>query len=343
MTARDRLLGITVAVLWGLNFLAIHVGLEHFPPFFFTALRFLVIAIPVVLFVKPPKVPFRWLLLYGLGFGTAQFGLLFWAMNLGMPTGLASLVMQSSVPMTVVLSAVLLRENLTRRRVIGVAVAIVGIGLIGWDQINNAAFLPLGLTLLAALGWAFGNIGSRLANTDSPMRLMLWMTTVPPIPMLLISFWIEGPQVGIDSVRTIFSSTGIPALYGLAYIVFASTIIATGMWTSLLARNPANVVAPLSLFVPVVGLTAAWVFLGERPSTAALLGAIVVVIGCAYGISENRNPKPPPNSLLPSDAEPDALPPRTNSHPVISKFKSAGSELCSRLRPAQSCGPIHSP
>ncbi|MBE7195574.1 MAG: amino acid transporter, partial [Gordonia polyisoprenivorans] len=42
MTTRDRLLGLTVVVLWGLNFIAIRVGLDHFPPFFFAALRFAV-------------------------------------------------------------------------------------------------------------------------------------------------------------------------------------------------------------------------------------------------------------------------------------------------------------
>ncbi|MGV9864707.1 EamA family transporter, partial [Rhodococcus koreensis] len=91
MTSRDRLLGLTVVVLWGLNFLAIRAGLDHFPPFFFAALRFFVIAIPVILFVPRPQVPLKWLLVYGLGFGVGQFAFLFWAMHVGMPTGLASL------------------------------------------------------------------------------------------------------------------------------------------------------------------------------------------------------------------------------------------------------------
>ena len=95
MSTRDRLLGLTVVVLWGLNFLAIRVGLDHFPPFFFAALRFLVIAVPVVLFVPRPKVPLKWLLLYGFGFGFLQFAFLFAAMAAGMPTGLASLVLRS--------------------------------------------------------------------------------------------------------------------------------------------------------------------------------------------------------------------------------------------------------
>jgi drug/metabolite transporter (DMT)-like permease len=87
MTFRDRLLATAVAVLWGGNFLAIHVGLQHFPPLFMAALRFAVIAVPTLLLVPRPRVPLRWLLGYGLGFGTVQFVFLFVAMDIGMPTG----------------------------------------------------------------------------------------------------------------------------------------------------------------------------------------------------------------------------------------------------------------
>ncbi|HWJ83797.1 MAG TPA: EamA family transporter, partial [Cellulomonas sp.] len=100
MTLRDRLLAVLVAVTWGLNFPAIHLSLEQFPPFFLVALRFTLIAVPTVLLVRRPAVPWRWLLLYGTGFGVLQFVFLYWAMSAGMPTGLASLVLQSSAPFT---------------------------------------------------------------------------------------------------------------------------------------------------------------------------------------------------------------------------------------------------
>ncbi len=95
MTVRDRLLAVVVAVLWGANFIAIHVGLEHFQPLFLAGLRMLVLAVPTVLLVPRPRVPLRWLVGYGLGFGTVQFLFLFLGMHAGMPTGLASLALQA--------------------------------------------------------------------------------------------------------------------------------------------------------------------------------------------------------------------------------------------------------
>lgn len=281
MTSRDRLLGLTVVVLWGLNFLAIRAGLDHFPPFFFAALRFFVIAIPVILFVPRPQVPLKWLLVYGLGFGVGQFAFLFWAMHVGMPTGLASLVLQSSAPFTVVLGAVLLRERLRPAQVCGLLVAMAGMTLIGWDRAQHAALLPVALTLLAGLSWAVGNIGNRKAASDQPMRLMLWMCVIPPLPMLALSFGVEGPSAGWNSLTSSLEGTGPLALAGLAYIVILGTVAGSGLWTALLSRYPAGMVAPFSLLVPIVGIGASWLVLHEEPSVLSLIGGAVVIAGAA--------------------------------------------------------------
>jgi O-acetylserine/cysteine efflux transporter len=281
MTSRDRLLGLTVVVLWGLNFLAIRAGLDHFPPFFFAALRFFVIAIPVILFVPRPQVPLKWLLVYGLGFGVGQFAFLFWAMHVGMPTGLASLVLQSSAPFTVVLGAVLLRERLRPAQVCGLLVAMAGMALIGWDRAQHAALLPVALTLLAGLSWAVGNIGNRKAASDQPMRLMLWMCVIPPLPMLALSFGVEGPSAGWNSLTSSLEGTGPLALAGLAYIVILGTVAGSGLWTALLSRYPAGMVAPFSLLVPIVGIGASWLVLHEEPSMLSLMGGVVVIAGAA--------------------------------------------------------------
>lgn len=281
MTPRDRLLALTTVLLWGLNFLAIRIGLDHFPPYFFAALRFLVIAVPVVLFVPRPRVPLKWLLLYGAGFGFGQFAFLFWAMHSGMPTGLASLVLQSSAPFTVVLGAVLLREKLRPIQIVGLTVAVAGMCLIGWDRAGHAALWPVILTLLAGLSWAFGNLGNRKAASAQPMRLMLWMCVIPPLPMLALSAAIEGPTTGWNILAESFDTEGLPALLSLAYIVLLGTIAGSGLWTALHSRYPAGVVAPFSLLVPVVGIAAAWLVLGEEPSSFSLVGAAVVIAGAA--------------------------------------------------------------
>ena len=283
MPARDRLLAAFVALLWGANFLAIHVGLQHFPPLFLAALRFAVIAVPTVLLVPRPQVRLRWLLGYGLGFGTVQFLFLFVAMDVGMPTGLASLVLQASAPFTVLLGAALLRERITGRQGVGITLAVVGLAAIAVARAQTAALLPVVLTLLGALGWAFGNLASRLAAPPNPLHLTLWMSVVPPVPLLLASWAVEGPAVGWDALRAASTPTGVPGLLAVAYIAVLATVVGAGIWTALMRRHPAGVVAPYSLLVPVVGMGLAALVLGERPSAVELVAAVVIVGGVLLG------------------------------------------------------------
>ncbi|PXX63238.1 O-acetylserine/cysteine efflux transporter [Nocardia tenerifensis] len=292
MTTRDRLLGLTVVLLWGLNFLAIRVGLDHFPPFFFAALRFAVIAVPVLLFVPRPKVRMRWILLYGTGFGTLQFAFLFTAMRAGMPTGLASLVLQSSAPFTVLLGTLFLRERIRPVQVAGIAVAMTGMAVIGWDRLEHASLLPVLLTLAGGLGWAFGNIGARRASVESPgintLHLTLWIAVVPPLPLFALSAAAEGPAAGPRALADSFSAAGWPALVALAYIAVIATVIGSGLWTYLMSRYPAGIVAPFTLLVPVVGIAAAWAFLDETPTPLSLVGGVIVIVGAFAATSGKR-------------------------------------------------------
>lgn len=279
MSIRDRALAAAVAVIWGLNFIAIHLSLEHFPPMFCVALRFAVIAIPTMLFVPWPRVRVRWLIGYGAGFGVLQFAFLYWGMTTGMPTGLASLVLQASAPFTVVLGATFLRERVTGRQVLGIVVAIGGLAVVGSHRAQVAAALPFLLTLAGAFGWAIGNVCSRQARPPNPLHLTLWMSVVPPVPMLVVALSTEGPARIGSSLTTAFDTEGLLAVAGLAYTVLASTVVGSGLWTWLMSRHPAGVVAPFSMLVPVTGMTAAWLLLGERISPYEVAGGAIVVAG----------------------------------------------------------------
>ncbi|MGM1029725.1 MAG: EamA family transporter [Actinomycetota bacterium] len=296
MTHRERLLGLVVAVLWGLNFLAIHLSLEQFPPFFLVALRFGLIALPTILLVPRPDVPLRWLIGYGLGFGTMQFLFLYWAMATGLPVGLASLVLQASAPFTVLLGATVLRERLDRAQVAGILLAVAGLTAIGAQQLGTAVLGPFLLAMLAALGWALGNLSSRLARPSKPLHLTLWMSVVPVAPMLAVSLWLEGPDRIAASLVGLGSGTGMLAIAGLAYTILLGTVVGSGIWTWLLSRHPAARVAPFSMLVPVVGLLTAWVVLGETLSVAEVAGAVVVVLGVLLGSGALRRRQPRPST-----------------------------------------------
>ncbi|MBB3083867.1 EamA family transporter [Geodermatophilus sabuli] len=301
MPLRDRLLALAVAVIWGLNFPAIHLSLEQFPPFFLVVLRFALIAVPTLLLVPRPAVPWRWVLGYGAGFGVLQFLFLYLAMDTGMPTGLASLVLQSSAPFTVVLAGFLLRERLTARQVAGVGLAVAGLGGIAVHRADlggGATLLPVVLTLCGGLGWALGNLCNRQARTVEPFRLMLWMTVVPPLPMLAASLLVEGPSAIGTSLTTLGTTTGAFALAGLAFTVVVATVVGSGIWTWLMSRHPSSTVAPFSMLVPVVGIGTSWLAFGEPLYAVELACGVVVVAGVLLGSSGGRAAERPVDGRL---------------------------------------------
>lgn len=317
-----------MAVLWGLNFPATELALGHFPPLLLVALRFAVIAVPAVLLIPRPQVPVRWLVGYGLGFGVLQFLFLYTAMDVGMPPGLASIVLQSSAPFTVLLGAVLLRERLTGQRAAGVLLAMGGLAGIAVHRgaaDGGAPVLAVLLTLAGGLGWALGNLSSRLARPPRPLHLVLWMSVVPPVPMAVASLVLEGPERVATAMTTAASSrTGLLALAGLAYVVLLATLLGSGIWTALLARHPSGVVAPFSMLVPVAGVSSSWLLLGDRtPPVEIALGA-VVVLGVLVGAMSPRRPRPPTESRL--ELDPGAAPQPTPDAPTAGRARSRGRQ-----------------
>ncbi|MCF6744936.1 EamA family transporter [Blastococcus sp. KM273128] len=279
MPLRDRLLACLVAVCWGTNFPATALALEHFPPLFAVALRFALVALPALLLVPRPPVALRWLVGVGLGIGLLQFAFLYAGMAAGMPSGLASLVLQASAPFTVLLAGIWLHERLSARQLAGVLLAVLGLAAIAGHRAQTAAWLPVVLTLCGALGWAVGNVCSRRARAPNALHLTLWSATIPPLPMLALALAVEGPDRILRSLATAATADALPSVLGLLYVVVVATLVGYGIWNTLLSRHPSNVVAPFSMLVPVVGVLASWLAFGEVLDPVELVAGAFVVGG----------------------------------------------------------------
>lgn len=282
------MLAVFVAVCWGLNFPATAIALQHFPPFLMGSLRFALIAVPTLLLVPRPKVPLRWLVGTGLGLGVLQFAFLYVGMAAGMPSGLASLVLQASAPFTVIIAAVALRERLSGRQVAGILVAVGGLAVIAVHRAQYASLLPVILTLCAAVGWAIGNICSRQAAAPSPFRLTLWMSVVPPVPLLIMSMIFEGPARIGQTMTTVITPQALPAVFGLLYIVLIATLIGYVLWNGLLARYPSSEVAPFSMLVPIVGVASSWFAFGEQVEPVVIIAGLTVIGGVLWASRKGR-------------------------------------------------------
>lgn len=278
MPLKDWLAALVVICAWGVNFVMIKIGLSEVPPLLLGALRFTFVVFPAILFVKRPQLPWRIIILYGLTISLGQFIFLFTAMYVGMPAGLASLVLQSQAFFTVLIAALLLGEGVRRHNILGMGAAVLGLFLIQLGAApGSMTLLGFLLTLLAALCWATGNIVVKHAGKVDMLGLVVWGALIPPLPFLALSWMLEGPQ----AIQASLSGITHVGILAVAYLALIATVIGYVLWGRLLSRHPASKVAPLSLAVPVLGLVSAAWLLGEQMAFIQWMGGLVVMLGLA--------------------------------------------------------------
>ncbi|HYH76435.1 MAG TPA: EamA family transporter [Arthrobacter sp.] len=284
MNLRHSLLAALVAVLWGLNFVAIDFGLHangrEVPPLLFVAMRFVLVVFPWIFFIRKPDVSWKAIIGVGLFMSAGQFGLLYLAMALGMPAGLASLVLQAQVLLTVILAAGFLGERPSRRQLAGVVLGIAGLAVVAVGRSAVAPLLPLIIVLGAALSWAAGNVIARRAKAASGLGLVVWSGAVVPLPLAGLSVLVDGPDAVLGALSDLQPATILSALYTA---IFAS-LVGYGIWNRLLASYPSSAVVPFTLLVPVVGMSAAWLALEEVPTPAELAGGLLLLGGVATAV-----------------------------------------------------------
>ncbi len=282
LSRNDYLCALAVVVIWGLNFVIMKVGMRGLSPMLLGALRFGLASLPLMLFIRAPRVPWRWVVGYGLVQGVGQFGLLFTALEWGMPAGMASLVIQTQAFFTLLLAAPILHERARRHHWAGLGVAAIGLSIIaigrgaGPGQMAMAGFV---LTLGAASMWAVSNIVVRLASRAAPgydpFAFIAWSSAAPVLPFLALAVWADGwhPVLGM------VANMGWGEWLSVLYLAILATLVAYTLWTRLLTRHPAAKIAPFSLLVPVVGLWAASTAFDERLQPLQWVGVAGVLLG----------------------------------------------------------------
>jgi O-acetylserine/cysteine efflux transporter len=277
MSLKHSLLAVLVMLVWGANFVVIDEGIADVPPLLFLALRFVFVALPLVFFVPRPAASWKVVLAVGAFMSLGQFSLLYVALDLGMPAGLASLVLQAQVIFTIVIAAAVIKEPPSRRQVIGATIGTLGLGLVIVAHGATAPVVPVIVMLGASLSWATGNVITRKAGVQSGFSLVVWSALVVPVPAFLLSLAVDGG----DEVGRALTHLSGTAIASTAYTAIGASLIGYGIWNSLLARYRASAVVPFVLLVPVVGIAVAWVVQDEVPTVLELIGGVVMLAGVA--------------------------------------------------------------
>jgi len=301
MTPIYTALAILVTFIWGVNFTFIAWGLESFPPLMLTALRFFFTAVPLVLFLKPPKFN-RTLLIYAIGTFVMQYAFVFTAMHLGSSPGLTALLLQIQIFITVLLAYFILGEAVSRVQIIGMLVGVLGLGVIALNLGGDMPLAGFVCILIAAIGWSFGNIASKQASAQAALKtaqqgskmsivspstdknkasalsalaLVVWGGLIACVILTLSSLIFEPDAWQLAT----FTEASLKSWLSLAFIVYISTLIGFGLWAHLLSQNTASKVMPFALLVPLFGMVTSVLLTGEIVTWWKMLAMLLILSG----------------------------------------------------------------
>jgi O-acetylserine/cysteine efflux transporter len=277
---RRLLLALLIVMIWGSNFVAIKLALHDLPPLVLVALRFIFVSIPAVFFLKRPAVPVRRLLVYGFSMFAFQFGFMFLGMKLGVSAGLASLILQFQVFVTLGLAVVFLKETVSFPQIAGALTATAGFVVVGLHTGGDITVAGFACLLLAAVSWAVGNFTSKRLGKVNALALVVWGSLPVAVAMSVASLVFEGPELVVHSLTHV----SLTAILCTAYTVYCSTLVAYSLWSWLLARHPATTITPFALLVPVFGMISSTLLLGEPLPGWKLAAAALVIAGLSLTI-----------------------------------------------------------
>ena len=301
MTPLHIALAVLVTFIWGVNFTFIAWALESFPPLMLTALRFFFTAVPLVFFLKPPKFN-RTLFIYAIGTFVMQYAFVFTAMHLGASAGLTALLLQTQIFITVLLAYVMLGEAVSRMQIIGMLVGVLGLGVIALNLGGDMPLIGFICILIAAIGWSFGNIASKQASTQAALKstqqvsnvsvvsstngknkasalsalaLVVWGGLIACVVLTISSIIFE-----TDAWQLVtFTQAPAKSWLSLVFIVYISTLIGFALWAHLLSQNTASKVVPFALLVPVFGMAASVLLIGEVVTWWKMLAMVLILSG----------------------------------------------------------------
>ncbi|MFD1253958.1 putative amino-acid metabolite efflux pump [Devosia equisanguinis] len=289
MPLRHVLLALLVVSIWGFNFVVIKLSVEALPPILAAALRFTAAAFPALLFVRPPRTS-PWLVIgFGLSFGFALYAFLNLSIAWGMPAGLSSIVLQTQAFFTMMMAFVLLGERPSKFQIMGAAIAFAGIAVIALERIEGTGLLPLLLTLGAAVSWGLANVLTKKAGRINALAFTVWGSLAAPLPLFAMSLITEGwPTMSAALLGFSWSDAAL-----IAFLAYPATLLGGAIWSWLLGRHPASVVAPFTLLVPITGLASGYLVLGEVVTQIEIAGALLVIAGLVVTLKKAKKSEPP--------------------------------------------------
>lgn len=275
-------LALATAVLWGFGFVTSKYGADNMPPLFFLALRFTLVVLVLIWFVRVPRGRMTSVMIFALTMGAGHFGLFYVGLSLGVDASTAAIIWLTQVPMTVLLAAIFLKDRPGWLAVLGIAVAFVGVIALVGEPRHLGNIWAIGFSVASSVAWAVANVHVKHLTDLEPLALNAWMSVFSAFFMVILSFALESGQ--LDALL-------VPdwRLHGsLIYQVVGSTLLAYWAWYYLLRRYAVSTISGYMLLVPFFGVIGGILALGEPLTVQTAIGGAATLMGVSLIVLPRR-------------------------------------------------------
>ena len=274
MTFKDTLIASLVPIFLGFGFVIAKPAMEHFPPILLMGLRFTFAASILIWWFPIPRGYLKQIFIASLIANTLQYSVTYTGLNL-IDASAAVLQVQTEVPFGVLFAYFMLKEKPTIRSLIGITIAFVGVYILTGSPNLEGKFLGIFLTILGSAIWALGQVLVKpLSKKIAPLTLVAWLAIFSGPILIFLSAILDGNTLNyIKSAN--FNSWAIAF-----YLGFFMQPVTYGCFYYVLKNNPLYKVLPIvTMGIPLTGLLAAILLLGEKPTTELYLGGFIILIG----------------------------------------------------------------
>jgi len=273
MPARDLGFLVLINLIWGFAIIAASESLKHFPPLEFTWLRFIFISVmlaPCLKWQTGKMWQIFWIAITG---GTLNFALLFLGLQWAGEVSAVAIASQLGVPFATIMSIAFLGEVVRWRRWTGIALAFVGVMVIGFDP-RVVSYLD---GFMAVVASAFiGSISSVLMRRIKGVPVFEMQSLISTISwpfLLLLTLIFESGQV--EATRT----ASLMEWSGIAYVALMSSLVAHAGFYWMIQRYEVSKVTPLTLLSPLFTVVFGVILLGETLTWRIVIGGGIALAG----------------------------------------------------------------
>lgn len=271
-----------VCLIWGTTYLAMRMGVQHFPPFLFAVVRQLAaggLLIAFLLISRKSKVPswkdVRYQSIAGFFMISMGNGLVAWA-EVHIPSGIAAVIC-SLVPVVVILInlAVNTGERPNVPIVVGAALGLIGISTIFADDLsqfsNTGYLLGIIVTFLAVIAWAGGSIWLKHRKTQTDLLMNVGLQ------MFSGGVWLIPFSLAFDDLSAVTWSANVAL--PMVYLIVVGSIIAFSCYLYALRHLPMTIVSLYAYVNPIIAVILGWLILDEKLNATMGIAILITIAG----------------------------------------------------------------